>query len=81
MAYGIGALTYPLYLLHQHIGYAVFTRFADTGDRWRVFALLFAALLFVSWLIAALLEPPARRAIVEVAGRLKLRATALRGAA
>jgi peptidoglycan/LPS O-acetylase OafA/YrhL len=81
LAYGLGALTYPLYLLHQHIGYAVFTYFADAGNRWLVFGLLVAVLLLVSWLIATLLEPPARRAIVEAAGRLRLRATALRGAA
>jgi peptidoglycan/LPS O-acetylase OafA/YrhL len=80
LAYGLGALTYPLYLLHQHIGYAAFTRFAETGNRWLVFALLLAALLFVSWLIAMLLEPPARRAIVAAAGRLKLRAMAPRSA-
>lgn len=80
LAYGLGALTYPLYLLHQHIGYAVFTRFADAGSHWLVFGLLIAALLLVSWLIAALLEPPARRGIIEAAGRLKLRAMTLRGA-
>jgi len=80
LAYGLGALTYPLYLLHQHIGYATFTRFAGSGNRWLVFGLLLAALLFVSWLIAALLEPPARRAIVEAAARLKSRAMAHRGA-
>jgi peptidoglycan/LPS O-acetylase OafA/YrhL len=80
LAYGLGALTYPLYLLHQHIGYAVFTRFADAGNRWLVFGLLIAALLTVSGLIATLLEPPARRAIIEAAGRLKLRTMALRGA-
>jgi peptidoglycan/LPS O-acetylase OafA/YrhL len=80
LAYALGALTYPLYLLHQHIGYAAFTRFAETGNRWLVFVLLVAALLFVSWLIAMLLEPPARRAIVAAAGRLKLRAMAPRSA-
>jgi peptidoglycan/LPS O-acetylase OafA/YrhL len=81
LAYGLGALTYPLYLLHQHIGYAVFTRFADDGNRWRVFGLLVGALLTVSWLIATLIEPPARRSIIEAAGRLKLRAMTVRSAA
>ena len=33
LAYGLGALTYPLYLLHQHIGYATFTRFAGSANR------------------------------------------------
>lgn len=80
LAYGLGALTYPLYLLHQHIGYAVFTRFADAGNRWLVLGLLVAALLIVSWLIATLLEPRARRSIVRAAGRLKLRTMTPRGA-
>jgi peptidoglycan/LPS O-acetylase OafA/YrhL len=80
LAYGFGALTYPLYLLHQHIGYAVFTHFADAGNRWLVLGLLVAALLFVSWLIATLLEPPARRGIIDMAARLKLRAMTPRDA-
>lgn len=81
LAYGLGALTYPLYLLHQHIGYAVFTRFADAGNRWLVAGALLAGLLALSWLIAAHMEPSARKAIIEAAGRLKLRARTLRSAA
>lgn len=72
LAYGLGALTYPLYLLHQHIGYAVFTRFATPDNRWLVATLLIAALLCAAWLIATLVEPPARRAIVAMSRRLKL---------
>ena len=72
LAYGLGALTYPLYLLHQHIGYAVFTRFATPQNRWLVAGLLVAALLLAAWLIATLVEPPARRAIVTASRRLKL---------
>jgi peptidoglycan/LPS O-acetylase OafA/YrhL len=81
LAYGLGALTYPLYLLHQHIGYAAFTRFADADNRWIVAGALLAALLAASWLIATLVEPPARRSLVEIAARWKLRTLALRGAA
>ena len=71
LAYGLGALTYPLYLLHQHIGYAVFTRFATPQNRWLIAVLLVAALVLAAWLIATLVEPPARRAIVAAARRLK----------
>jgi peptidoglycan/LPS O-acetylase OafA/YrhL len=63
VAIGIGGLTYPLYLLHQHIGYAVFTRFGRVHDRWLVGTTLIAILLFASWLIAAFFEPTARRYI------------------
>jgi peptidoglycan/LPS O-acetylase OafA/YrhL len=59
IATGIGGLTYPLYLLHQHIGYATFARFVDR-DRWIVAAVLVATLLLAPWLIAAFFEPPAR---------------------
>jgi peptidoglycan/LPS O-acetylase OafA/YrhL len=80
LAYALGALTYPLYLLHQHIGYAVFTRFGAQLDRWALAALLIAALLCAAWLIAALVEPPARRWIVATGARLRP-AMALRGTA
>lgn len=73
IATGIGGLTYPLYLLHQHIGYATFARFGADHDRWLVGAILVASLLFASWLIAAFFEPSARRFI----GNLARRATAI----
>jgi peptidoglycan/LPS O-acetylase OafA/YrhL len=50
----------------------VFTRFGTPDNRWLVAGLLIAALLFAAWLIATLVEPPARRAIVATARRLKL---------
>lgn len=73
IAIGLGGLTYPLYLLHQHIGYAVFARFGAEYGRWIVGAALVAILFFASWLIAAFFEPPARRFI----GNLARRATAI----
>lgn len=73
IAVGIGGLTYPLYLLHQHIGYATFARFGSDQDRWLVGAILVAILLFASWLVAAFFELPARRSI----GKLARRATAI----
>jgi peptidoglycan/LPS O-acetylase OafA/YrhL len=69
-AIALGGLTYPLYLLHQNIGYAVFTRFGATIDRWLVLAVLVPALLLVSLVIARNIEPPARRAIVRFASHL-----------
>lgn len=71
LAIGLGGLTYPLYLLHQNIGYAVFARFGTEGSRWGLGLALFAVLLAVSLVIAGTLEPWARRAIIRLAAHLK----------
>lgn len=71
VAIGLGGLTYPLYLLHQNIGYAVFSRFGTEQNRWFVAFILIAVLLLVSWGIATIVEPMARRAIIRAAGQLK----------
>ena len=71
LAVGLGGLTYPLYLLHQNIGYAVFARFGTEQNRWLVALGLIAALLFVSWLISRTVEPIARKAIIRPAARAK----------
>ena len=70
LAIALGGLTYPLYLLHQHIGYAVFARFGTGTNRWFLALCLLSALLVVSLGIARFVEPPARRAIVGASVRL-----------
>ncbi len=60
-----GALTYPLYLLHQHIGYIALNRLTPAIGRWEAFALAVAGLIAISWLIARFVELPARRFIVR----------------
>lgn len=48
----IGGLTYPLYLLHQHIGYMVFNKFstvASTGTLMAATAIAMIAVSFVIW--------------------------------
>ncbi|WJR69117.1 acyltransferase [Neorhizobium sp. CSC1952] len=71
VAIGLGGLTYPLYLLHQNIGYAVFARFGTEQSRWLVALVLIAILLFGSWAIARTIEPTARRTIIRAAGQVK----------
>ncbi|MFB9949696.1 acyltransferase family protein [Rhizobium puerariae] len=71
LAIGLGGLTYPLYLLHQNIGYAVFARFGTGQNRWSVAAVLIAILLLVSWAISRAIEPSARRAIIRTSIYLK----------
>jgi len=72
LAIGIGALTYPLYLLHQHIGYAAFARFGADHNPLLVAVCLLGALFLASWLIASNFEPPARRFIRDISKRLAL---------
>lgn len=81
IALGIGGLTYPLYLLHQNIGYAVFARFGATYDRWLLGAGLFAILFTASWLIAKFYEPAARRYVGHIARGIHYWRTAVRPAA
>jgi peptidoglycan/LPS O-acetylase OafA/YrhL len=63
VAMALGGLTYPLYLLHQNIGYAMFARFADEQNRWLVFAAVVTGLVLVSSVIARFFEPSARRTV------------------
>jgi peptidoglycan/LPS O-acetylase OafA/YrhL len=78
LAIALGGLTYPLYLLHQNIGYAVFSRFGTTDNRWWLAFILVAGLVFLSFVIATWLEPWARRGILHVAGELKNKVVRLR---
>lgn len=67
----LGGLTYPLYLLHQNIGYAAFAHFGDEENRWLLLLAVICTLLGLSFLIATLLEPPARGAIIAASLRLQ----------
>lgn len=72
-ALALGSLTYPLYLLHQHIGYAVFARFGSTANRWVILVALLAALLALAFAIGRWIEPPCRRWILARARALLAR--------
>lgn len=52
----LGALTYPLYLLHAHIGYMALNQLASDETKWFVVACLIVAMLFVSYLVATFVE-------------------------
>ncbi len=68
LAMGLGGLTYPLYLLHQNIGYAIFARFGTDQNRWLLLSVILVILLTASWAFARWLEPAARRALRRAAG-------------
>lgn len=58
-----GALTYPLYLVHAHIGYMLLTRFATEENKWIVYPVIVAFVLSLAYLLHVTVEknPRARR--------------------
>jgi len=52
-----GALTYPVYLLHENVGLVVMARF-DWVNRWILVGAVVAAVVAVSWLAMELYERP-----------------------
>jgi peptidoglycan/LPS O-acetylase OafA/YrhL len=53
-----GALTYPLYLLHEEIGWAVIARLHDRVPKWPLVIGLVVAMLVAAWLVHRLVERP-----------------------
>ncbi len=66
----LGGMTYPLYLLHENVGFIFLNRLAPVVGRWGALAGVVAGVLFVSWLIWKFLEPPGRRVLVTVLRRV-----------
>ncbi|GAA1489884.1 acyltransferase family protein [Brachybacterium sacelli] len=58
-----GALTYPLYLVHAHIGYMLLTRFATEENKWIVYPVTVAFVLSLAYLLHVTVEknPRTRR--------------------
>lgn len=77
LSLALGGLTYPLYLLHQHIGYVAINATAPVLGKWSAAALVAATMLALSWLIWRWIETPLRhrlmRAVKPVLSRLSLR--------
>jgi peptidoglycan/LPS O-acetylase OafA/YrhL len=51
-----GGLTYPLYLVHAHIGYMVISTFATTSNTWLVYAATVALVVTIAWLLHEFVE-------------------------
>lgn len=62
-----GALTYPLYLVHQNVGYLLFDRL--TLSRWPALAVVLSVVVAVAWLVHRALERPAREILRAALGR------------
>lgn len=54
----IGILTYPLYLIHQNIGFIAFNHLADSVNRYVLLYGLIAMMLLSAWLIHLWVEKP-----------------------
>lgn len=57
-----GGITYPLYLLHQYVGYTIFTRFAPTNAKLGVTVIILGISL-LCWIIWKYVEQPLQRAV------------------
>jgi peptidoglycan/LPS O-acetylase OafA/YrhL len=65
----IGGLTYPLYLLHQHVGYIALNRLENTASPALSIAGTTLTLVAASWLIWRHVERPAQRLAKGLLGR------------
>lgn len=52
----LGALTYPLYLVHAHFGYMIINQFAHEGNKILVYSLLIVLVLVISYGIHRIVE-------------------------
>lgn len=60
ITFAIGGLTYPLYLLHQQLGYTVLSRLAPEHQSAFAVCLIILAIAAMSWAICRYVEPPIR---------------------
>ena len=57
----LGVLTYPLYLIHQNIGFMMFHEFGESVNRYVLLGGLVLAMMLAAWLIHKLVEQPLGR--------------------
>lgn len=62
----LGGLTYPLYLLHQNVGYLALNALAPHLGRWPALALVTAAMLTAAWLVCRFVEMPVRKPLIRM---------------
>ncbi|TPI09029.1 acyltransferase [Mesorhizobium sp. B4-1-3] len=61
----LGGLTYPLYLLHQYIGYVSLNALAPLIGRHAAFLVVLSAVLLASFLIWRFIETPLRKPLIR----------------
>lgn len=58
LAIVLGALTYPLYLVHQNIGYVLINGLTPVSGRWWALGFAIAVVTGIAWLLHRLVERP-----------------------
>lgn len=61
----LGALTYPLYLIHQDAGYILIDAMSPVVGRWDALGVTLILALIVAWLISRYVEPAGRRILMS----------------
>jgi peptidoglycan/LPS O-acetylase OafA/YrhL len=62
----LGGLTYPLYLLHQNIGYLALNALSPHLGRWTALAAVTGGMLAAAWLVCRFVETPVRKPMIRV---------------
>jgi peptidoglycan/LPS O-acetylase OafA/YrhL len=76
----LGGLTYPLYLIHQNLGFVMFHRFEGALNRWQLLALILTVMAAIAWLVYRFIEPSGRKMIIGVGAAIKAKAPVLAAA-
>ena len=72
LALAIGGLTYPLYLIHQMVGYAIFNRLQGTLPAPILLVGVAATMLAAAWMIYRFAERPGQRLVKTLLTRVLL---------
>jgi peptidoglycan/LPS O-acetylase OafA/YrhL len=73
----LGGLTYPLYLIHQNLGFVIFHQAEGTMNRWLLLCAILMIMVTIAWLVYRYVEPTGRKTIMGIGSAIKARAPAL----
>jgi peptidoglycan/LPS O-acetylase OafA/YrhL len=76
----LGGLTYPLYLIHQNLGFVMFHKAEGAMNRWLLLSLILIVMVTVAWLVYRFIEPSGRKFIINIGAAIKARAPVLAAA-
>ena len=73
----VGALTYPLYLVHQNVGFMFFNMFDGVINKYLLLIGIFVFVLIVAWLIHNVVEKNLSLALKKLLNKLEYKAKAI----